>query len=106
MIKRASALAALLALAISATADAGFKERVKVLWQHTGDADRYYAWGVAPLEDLDRDGADEVLAGEPGAFGSNDPGWAWVQSGRTGRTIHRFEGKPWRPERLLGHRRR
>ncbi len=93
MIKRASALAALLALAIPATADAGFKERVKVLWQHTGDANRYYAWGVAPLADLDRDGADEVLAGEPGAFGSADPGWAWVQSGRTGRVIHRFEGK-------------
>ena len=94
MIKRASALAALLALAIPATADAGFKEQVKVLWQHTGDANRYYGWGVAPLEDLDRDGADEVLAGEPGEFGTNDPGWAWVQSGRTGRTIHRFEGKP------------
>ena len=24
---------------------------------------------------------------------SDDPGWVWVQSGRTGRVIHRFEGK-------------
>src|ERR1044072_4114452 len=93
MIKRASALAAALALTVPATADAGFKEPVKVLWQHTGDAGRYYAWGVAPLEDLDRDGADEVLAGEPGLPSSDDPGWTWVQSGRTGRTIHRIAGK-------------
>jgi hypothetical protein len=93
MIKRASALAATLALAAPAAADAGFKEPVKVLWQHTGEQDRYYAWGVAPLKDIDRDGADDVIAGEPGVFGSDDPGWAWVQSGRTGRVIHRFEGK-------------
>ena len=93
MIKRASALAAVLALAAPAAADAGFKERVKVLWQHTGAEGKYYAWGVAPLADLDRDGVDEVLAGEPGAMPSDDPGWVWVQSGRTGRVIHRFEGK-------------
>ena len=92
MIKRASALAAALALAAPATADAGFKERVKVLWQHTGTEGKYYAWGVAPLADIDHDGVDEVLAGEPGAMPSDDPGWAWVQSGRTGRVIHRFEG--------------
>ena len=93
MIKRASALAAALALAAPATADAGFKEPVKVLWQHTGEADKYYAWGVAPLRDLDRDGADEVIAGEIGRSGSDDPGVTWVQSGRTGRVIHRLEGK-------------
>jgi len=93
MIKRASALAALLALALPATANAGFKEPVKVLWQHTGDAGRYYAWGVAPLADLDRDGADEVIAGEPGIPVSDDPGVAWVQSGRTGRVIHRLVGR-------------
>ena len=93
MIKRASALAALLALAVPATAAAGFKEPVKVLWQHTGAEGKYYAWGVAPLSDIDRDGVDEVLAGEPGAMPSDDPGWVWVQSGRTGRVIHRFEGK-------------
>src|SRR5215207_7306222 len=93
MIKRASALAALLALAVPATADAGFKERVKVLWQHTGDEGRYYAWGVAALRDLDHDGADEVIAGEPGIPGSDDPGIAWVQSGRDGRVIHRLVGR-------------
>src|SRR5215203_2549621 len=93
MIKRASALAALLALAVPATAAAGFKEPVKVLWQHTGAEGKYYAWAVAPLADIDRDGVDEVLAGEPGAMPSDDAGWVWVQSGRTGRVIHRFEGK-------------
>jgi hypothetical protein len=93
MIKRAAALAATLALAAPAVAHAGFKEHVKVLWQHTGAEGKYYAWGVAPLEDIDHDGADEVLAGEPGAMPSDDPGWVWVQSGRTGRVIHRFEGK-------------
>ena len=93
MIKRASALAAALALAVPATADAGFEEPVKVLWQHTGDEGRYYAWGVAPLGDVDRDGVDEVLAGEPGLPGSDDPGWTWVQSGRTGRLIHRLAGR-------------
>jgi hypothetical protein len=93
MIKRASALAAALALAAPAAAHAGFKEPVKVLWQHTGDAGRYYAWGVAPLADIDRDGADEVIAGEIGLPGSDDPGWAWVQSGRTGKVLHRFAGK-------------
>jgi hypothetical protein len=93
MIKRASAVAAALALAAPATADAGFKEPVNVLWQHTGEANKYYAWGVAPLKDLDRDGADEVIAGEIGRNGSDDPGIAWVQSGRTGRVIHRLEGK-------------
>ena len=93
MIKRATALAATLALTAPAVAHAGFKEHVKVLWQHTGEAGKYYAWGVAPLEDINHDGADEVIAGEPGAMPSDDPGWVWVQSGRTGRTIHRFEGK-------------
>ena len=34
-----------------------------------------------------------MIAGEPGRCRSDDPGWVWVQSGRTGRVIHRFEGK-------------
>src|SRR5215218_9818365 len=93
MRKLATAVTAALALAAPAAADAGFKEPVHVLWQHTGEADKYYAWGVAPLRDVDRDGAMDVIAGEPGASGSQDPGVAWVQSGRTGRVIHRLEGK-------------
>src|SRR4051794_35336272 len=93
MIKRASALAAALALAAPAAADAGFKEPVKVLWQHTGAEGAYYGWGVAPIADLDHDGAADVLAGEPGVPGSDDPGWTWVQSGRTGRALYRFAGK-------------
>src|SRR3954469_2336431 len=93
MLKRATALAASLALAAPAAADAGFKEPGKVLWQHTGGGGKDYASGVAPRAHLDHDGVDEVLAGEPGAMPSDDPGVAWVQSGRTGRVIHRLEGK-------------
>jgi hypothetical protein len=94
MIKRATALAATLALTAPAVAHAGFKEHVKVLWQHTGAEGKYYAWGVAPLEDIDHDGADEVIAGEVGVPGSDDPGAAYVQSGRTGRILHKFVGQP------------
>ena len=94
MIKRATALAATLALTAPAVAHAGFKEHVKVLWQHTGEAGKYYAWGVAPLKDIDHDGADDVIAGEVGLPGSDDPGAAYVQSGRTGRILHKFVGKP------------
>jgi hypothetical protein len=94
MLKRATALAATLALAAPAAAHAGFKEHVKVLWQYTGEAGKYYAWGVAPLKDIDHDGADDVIAGEVGIPGSDDPGAAYVQSGRTGRVLHKFVGKP------------
>jgi FG-GAP-like repeat len=94
MLKRATALAATLALAAPAAAHAGFKQPVKVLWQHTGDPGRYYAWAVAPLRDIDRDGADDVIAGEVGVPGSDDPGVTWVQSGRSGRVLHRFVGNP------------
>jgi hypothetical protein len=94
MIKRATALAATLALTAPAVAQAGFTEHVKVLWQHTGEAGKYYAWGVAPLEDIDHDGADDVIAGEVGVPGSDDPGAAYVQSGRTGRILHKFVGQP------------
>jgi hypothetical protein len=94
MLKRATALAATLALAAPAAAHAGFKEHVKVLWQYTGEPGKYYAWGVAPLKDIDHDGADDVIAGEVGIPGSDDPGAAYVQSGRTGRVLHKFVGNP------------
>src|SRR5215217_583837 len=91
MIKRASALAAALALAAPATANAGFKEPVKVLWQHTGTTGDYFAWAVSPLADVDRDGADDVIIGEPGCC-AEKPGTTWVHSGRTGAPLRRFEG--------------
>src|SRR5918999_970141 len=89
MIKRASALAAVLALAAPAAADAGFKEPVKVIWQHTGTPGKYYAWGVTPLKDLDRDGPDEVLSGAP-RQNADTEGHAYLYSGRTGRLLHTF----------------
>lgn len=91
MIKRASALAAALALAVPATADAGFEEQVKVLWQRTGTPGDYFAWAVSPVADVDRDGADDVISGEPGCC-AEKPGITWVLSGRTGAPLRRFEG--------------
>ena len=49
MLKRALAVTAVLALAAPAAANAGFKEPVKVLWQHTGAAGQYFGWAVSPL---------------------------------------------------------
>ena len=94
MIKRATALAATLALAAPAAANAGFKEPVKVLWQHTGSEGNYYGWGVAPLgrhrprrrRRGDRRRGRRCPARRPGA--------AWVQSGRTGACLHKFDGQP------------
>jgi hypothetical protein len=90
MLKRATALAAALALAAPAAATAGFKEPVKVLWQHTGNPNAYFGWAVAPLADVNRDGADDAIIGEPGA----DQGTTWVYSGRTGALLRRFDGQP------------
>jgi hypothetical protein len=91
MLKLATAVTAALALAVpSSAAGAGFKEPVKVLWQHTGPANSYFGWGVSPLADINHDGATEAIVSEPGI----DEGTTWVYSGRTGKVLHRFDGKP------------
>ena len=91
MLKRATALAAALALAAPAAANAGFKEPVKVLWQHTGEAGDYFGWAVSALRDVNRDGADDAIVGEPGSL-AGDGGTTWVLSGRTGDVLRRFDG--------------
>jgi hypothetical protein len=90
MLKHATALAAALALAAPAAANAGFKEPVKVLWQHTGNPNEYFGWAVSGLADVDHDGADDAIIGEPGF----DQGTTWVYSGRTGALLRRFDGQP------------
>src|SRR4051794_30945263 len=92
MIKRATALAATLALTAPAVAHTGFKEHVKVLWQHTGEEGKYYAWGVAPLADINRDGVNDISVGSytqqrrrPGR--REDPDLLRPRSRRTLRTI-------------------
>ena len=51
MLKLATAVTAALALAAPAAARAGFKEPVKVIWQHTGAEGYYFGWAVSPLKD-------------------------------------------------------
>lgn len=45
---------------------------------------------IAAAGDLDRDGAADVIVGDPTAQGGN--GAAWVASGKTGRVLFRFTG--------------
>ncbi len=90
MLKHAMAVAAALTLVAPAAASAGFKERVDVLWQHTGSAGDYFGWAVSPLADVNRDGAAEAIIGEPG----NDRGTTWLLSGATGAVLRSFAGQP------------
>src|SRR3954447_13685278 len=90
MLKQATVAVAALALAAPATAHAGFKEPVHVIWQHTGAANGYFGWAVSPLVDVNHDGAADAIVGEP----APDQGTTWVLSGRTGAVLRRFDGKP------------
>ncbi len=106
MLKLATAVTAALALAVpSSAAGAGFKEPVKVLWQHTGAAGYYFGWAVSPLADVNRDGATDAIIGEPG----NRPatrGTTWVYSGRTGAVARTASTASPATERLRHRRRR
>src|ERR1700709_1620185 len=90
MLKHATALAAALALAAPAAANAGFKEPVRVLSQHTGSAGDNFGWAVSPLADVNHDGAADAIIGEPGF----DRGTTWVLSGATCAVIRSFVGQP------------
>jgi hypothetical protein len=95
MLKHATALAAALALAVpSSAAGAGFKEPVKVLWQHTGAEGYYFGWAASPLADVNRDGVTDAIISEPGNNApGGDAGTTWIYSGRTGAPLHRFDGE-------------
>ena len=92
MLKLATAVTAALALAVpSSAAGAGFKEPVKVLWQHTGPAGSYFGWARLPArrhQPRRRHGRDHRRARH------RRPGTTWIYSGRTGAALHRFDGKP------------
>jgi hypothetical protein len=95
MLKLATAVTAALALAAPAAARAGFKEPVKVIWQHTGAEGYYFGWAVSPLKDVDRDGVTDAIIAEPGNNApGGDSGTTWIYSGRTGAALSRFDGKP------------
>ncbi len=96
MLKLATAVTAALALAVpSSAAGAGFKEPVKVLWQHTGTEGYYFGWAVSPLADVNRDRVTDAIIAEPGNNApGGDSGTTWIHSGRSGAPLARFDGKP------------
>src|SRR3954454_2154451 len=71
------------ALAFPASASAGFAEPDTVLWQQSGEDGAYFGWAVSELADIDGDGAQEVIVGEPFARNGAD-GTTWGLSDRTG----------------------
>jgi len=82
-------MVAALGLALIAPAGAsanGFVEDVRVLQEWHGTPGGNFGWAVSELQDIDHDGVTDVIVGEPSA------GRTWVFSGRTGRTLHRFDG--------------
>src|ERR1700759_1264675 len=94
MLKHAMALAAALVVATPATASAGFKEPVRVLWQHTGTPGGYFGWAVSPLQDINHDGATDAIIGEPQIGVGTGAGTTWVLSGATGAVLRAFNGRP------------
>src|SRR3954452_12688756 len=76
----------------TAAADNGFVEDVHVLHTWHGEPNGYFGWAISELEDVDHDGVTDVISGEPNARGFS--GTTWVFSGRTGRQIFRFDGRP------------
>jgi hypothetical protein len=75
---------------VGAGAAGGFVEQdVQVLHEFSGPAkSASYGWAGSPLRDVDRDGADELIVGEP----FTDTGSAYVYSGRTGSLLYRVDG--------------
>ena len=102
MLKHATALAAALALAAPAAAHAGFKEPVHVIWQHTGTPGGYFGWAVSGLADINHDGADDAIVGEPFPGARHDVG-AVGRDGRRAALVPRPAG---RRQRLRDRRRR
>src|SRR6188472_234836 len=90
MLKQATAVAAALALAAPTAAHAGFKEPVHVIWQHTGEPGGDFGWAVSGLADINHDGADDAIIGEP----LTGAGTTWVLSGATGAGLRSFPGRP------------
>ena len=95
MLKRALAVTAVLALAAPAAANAGFKEPVKVLWQHTGAAGQYFGWAVSPLgrrQPRPRHGRHHRRAGQRRA--RRGRGHDLDPLRPHGAALHRFDGRP------------
>src|SRR5438045_252064 len=86
MLKQATVLAAALALAAPAAAQAGFTEPVHVIWQRTGTTPgANFGSAVSGPGDVNRDGVPDLLIGAPGHAGG---GIAYVYSGRTDKLLY------------------
>ncbi|GJM20441.1 MAG: hypothetical protein DHS20C15_03560 [Planctomycetota bacterium] len=64
-----------------------------LLHQFTGEGDDSFGWSVAPVGDLDGDGADDLIVGAPGDdHHALDAGAVHVLSGRSGQPLHVLRG--------------
>jgi hypothetical protein len=82
----------IVAAALSLVAAAPAQADMKVLREWHGEPGGYLGWAVSELRDIDHDGVTDVITSEPYARGAD--GTTWVYSGRTGRTLWRFDGAP------------
>src|SRR3954447_4673424 len=90
------ALAAALAVGAAGSGGTFVEPNVRVLHQFNSNgpapAGSYFGWAVSELDDVDRDGIDEAIVGEPLNGADSSTGTTSVYSGRTGRLIYRFDG--------------
>jgi hypothetical protein len=70
-------------------AAAAFVEPVKVLEEWHGAGGGYFGWAVSELGDVNGDGVQEAISGEP----YTGDGITYVFSGRTGKQLYRLPGR-------------
>jgi hypothetical protein len=91
-----AALAAALAVGASGAGGTFVEPDVQVLHQFDSNgpapAGSYFGWAVSELGDVNGDGVQEAIVGEPYNGDDASTGSTYVYSGRTGRLIYRFDG--------------
>jgi FG-GAP repeat protein len=93
-----AALSAALAVGASGAGATFVQPDVRVLQEFDSNgpapAGSYFGWAVSELGDVDGDGVEEAIVGEPYDGDDAATGSTYVYSGRTGRPIYRFDGAP------------
>jgi hypothetical protein len=91
-----AALSAALAVGASGAGATFVQPDVRVLQEFDSNgpapAGSYFGWAVSELGDVDGDGVEEAIVGEPYDGEDAATGSTYVYSGRTGRPIYRFDG--------------